>query len=148
MNSVCVGLCINIIFYFVICKIVEWRSVVKGGKLVGLLIIIQNKFDLGFLVRWFLVLFVVIRIVCYLCFCVGLGRCEISGIQQVFCNDCLGFDLWGYGLLCNYLLIQCMVLIQVIVLNFYCVVKRNFNIKEQVDVFSLILENVKFGIIW
>lgn len=32
MNSACAGLCTNIIFYPVTCKIVEWRSVVKGGK--------------------------------------------------------------------------------------------------------------------
>lgn len=31
INSACAGLCTNI-FYPVTCKIVEWRSVVKGGK--------------------------------------------------------------------------------------------------------------------
>lgn len=147
MNSACAGLCTNI-FYPVTCKIVEWRSVVKGGKLVGLLITIQNKLDSGSLVRWFLVLLAVIRPVCYLCPCVGLGRCETPGTQQVPCNDCLGSDLWGYGLSCNHLLTQCMVLIQVTVLNFHCAAKRNFNIKQQADVFSLILENAKSGTIW
>lgn len=116
--------------------------------MVGLLITIQNKFDSGSLVRWFLVLLAVIRTVHYLCPCVGLGRCETPGTQQVLCNDCLGSDLWGYGLSCNHLLTQCMVLIQVTVLNFHCAAKRNFNIKQQADVFSLILENAKSGTIW
>lgn len=30
MNSACADLCTNIIFHPVTCKIVEWKSVVKG----------------------------------------------------------------------------------------------------------------------
>lgn len=109
----------------------EWRSVVKGVKLVGLLITIQNKFDSGSLVRWFLVLLAVMRTVRYLCPCVGLGRCETLGTQHVPCNDCLGSDLWGYVLSCNHLLTQCMVLIQVTVLNFHCAAKTRLTLSNR-----------------